>query len=67
MPAISLAVTPEGSDNPGSAITSKSTQKVTKVSDRVAIAITEAFHKLAGDDVERDREALLEWFRERQK
>ena len=65
---VALAVTPDTSDAPRNAVTKRSTQKVTKVSDRVARAVTAAFRELSGDppSSERDREALLEWYRERQ-
>jgi uncharacterized protein YpmB len=54
---VSLAVSPSKN-----AFTKRSTQKVTKVSDEVALALTEAFKVVAGDEVERDIEGWLEWY-----
>ncbi len=63
---IALAVSPAGSDAPSHAVTRRSSEKVAKVSDEVAQAVTEAFRKLSGDSLERDRQALLQWYRDRQ-
>jgi hypothetical protein len=54
---VSLAVTPSKN-----AFTKRSTQKVTKVGAQVALALTKAFEEIAGDGIERDRKAWLEWY-----
>ena len=47
------------------AITERSTQPVTKLSEPVRIAITEAFRELAGEEVALTREDLHQWFLKR--
>jgi hypothetical protein len=51
-----------------SAVTEQSTQRVTKVSEKVRVAITEAFRELAGgDEVAITKKGLHEWVLERRK
>ncbi|NQU47683.1 MAG: hypothetical protein HQ519_03465 [Planctomycetes bacterium] len=47
-------------------MTDRSTQRVTKVSEKVKVAITEAFRELAGEEVAITREELHKWYLEQQ-
>lgn len=64
MTVSALAVTSGTGTRP--AITERSSQRVTKVNDRVRVAITEAFRKLAGEEVAITKDDLHAWVLKRQ-
>jgi len=48
-------------------VTEQSTQRVTKLSEKVRVAITEAFRELADEEVAITKEGLHAWILKRQK